>query len=64
MNSGSLGSKKGASLHKVAGGTCMLLMILCSEVVSDEYKTFYLICIFMKSKPLIFDSSRAGGSKE
>lgn len=53
-------------LHKVAGGTCMLLMILilCSEVVSDEYKTFYLICIFMKSKPLIFDSSRAGGSKE
>ena len=27
MNSGSLGSKKGASLHKVAGGTCMLLMI-------------------------------------
>ena len=28
MNSGSLGSKKGASLHKVAGGTCMLLMIV------------------------------------
>ena len=27
MNSGSLRSKKGASLHKVAGGTCMLSMI-------------------------------------